>query len=103
MNISKFQYQNPLLSKLNFSINKDFNKDAHNTSIENTIAVGVSRNDNGPNANVSLNIKIGGNSDELPFYIECEMIAGFSWEESAYDDETINSLLTINAPALLLS
>lgn len=103
MNVSKFQFQNPILTKINFNINKDFAKEDDDIAIESSMEIGVSRKENEPIANVSLNVTIGKNDNTSPFYVDCEMVAGFSWEENAYDEETISSLLTMNAPALLLS
>ncbi len=101
MKISKFQFKDPHLTKFNFKINDEF-CGGENIEIENQLKVEVKRMENEPIAIVSLNVIIGEASKIVPFFVNCEMVSEFTWENNVYDDDTVNSLLSINAPSLLL-
>mgnify|MGYP002623896581 CR=1 FL=1 len=103
MNKSKFQFQTPFLTKMYFTINNNFSSEEKDVDIKNTMEIGISRKEGESLASVSLSLEIGTNDNSSPFHIDCEIVAVFSWDEYAFDEETVNSLLTMNAPALLLS
>lgn len=103
MKQSNFKFSKPFVSKIDYSINKNFNFD-NTLSVSNVFEVSISRDEKDSKAMVDLGICIGEKDfDEAkPFYIDMIISAVFSWDESCYDEDTLNSLLSINAPALLL-
>lgn len=103
MKQSNFRFSKPMVSKIDYSINEDFDSD-NRLNISNKFNVSISRDKNESMAIVDLGICIGKKDFEKtdPFYIDMVIGAVFSWDESCYDDSTLNSLLSINAPALLL-
>ena len=103
MKQSGFQFTNPMISKLNYLIHPDF-KPAKNeaVSIENSFATNIYRDPDENAAVVELIIMLGDiKPDKAPFHIELTIGASFKWEQ-AYTEETITSLLSVNAPAVLL-
>ena len=101
MEKSSFQFKDPYLTKFAFEINKNF-KGEKNLSIQNKMQIAVKKKDDEPIAIVSLNLIIGDHNDSVPFFIDCVMESQFTWNNDAYDEATINELLSINAPSLLL-
>ena len=86
MNRSKFQFSNPELEKIEFSVNQNFEVQM----LE------------GNEALVKLTLSIGNSTDSQPFDICVKMGANFTWDESV-EIEKAKQLLNINAPAVLLS
>lgn len=101
MKESNFQFKDPYLTKVDFEINKGF-IGGKEISIENNMSVEIKRNDKEPVAVVSVKLVIGEKSEKMPFFIDCAMESHFKWNESEYDEKTVNELLSINAPSLLL-
>lgn len=101
MKESKFRFQDPYLNKLEFYINENYEASESEVSICNKFSVTIKKDDNKPIASVSLDAIIG-DKETAPFYIDCEMASNFIWDGSSYDEQTINDLLSINAPSLLL-
>lgn len=99
---SKFQFSNPSLVNLSFSINEDF-KDEEEVKIKMNIETKTDREPGSSEATVKLSISIGEESDKSPFYVYAEEIARFRWEADAYSEEGVQRLLAQNAPSLLLS
>ena len=100
MNKSSFQFSNPVLEKVEFSVNDDFEKEKCEGIIMNSnTEVHVSE---GNEAMVSLTVNIGEISDAQPFNISVKMSAMFAWDDSI-DEERVKQMLNINAPAVLLS
>lgn len=99
---SKFQFSNPSLVNLSFSINENF-KDKEEVKIKMNIATKPEREPDVSEATVKLCISIGEESDQSPFYVYAEESARFRWEADAYDEDGVDRLLSQNAPSLLLS
>lgn len=105
MTQSGFQFSNPIISKINYTLHPDFNnKTGDAISITNSFNTNIPPiNKEDRNAVVELNISVGSeDATKEPFHIELTIGAAFKWDKP-YDDETIQNLLSINAPALLLS
>lgn len=102
MEQSGFRFSNPIISKINYSINQAFKLTEQNNTITNTFETHIYRDTEESKAIVELDIKIG-NTDEAkaPFCVELTIRASFKWENN-FTEDTIQSLLSINAPALLL-
>ena len=104
MTQSGFQFANPIISKINYVVHSEFkwNKEEP-LSITNSFKTNISPSKSSRKAIVELDILIGDiDPQKEPFYIEMTIGAPFKWDE-AYADETIRDLLSVNAPALLLS
>ena len=100
-NKSKFQFKTPILEKFFFKINKNFSIDDF-TEIDLLGVTSVSKSSKENLASVSLELTIGDESKKSPFYIEISMKSIFKWDEN-FENSTIDELLRINAPSLLLS
>lgn len=107
MKESPFQFTNPVLKRLEFTVHDDFmpNKDL-NMQIKITPDITVSgehSTSSADSAYVSVLISIGTKDSSTPFYVEAEEAAMFKWDSSYIDDVQIQTLLKQNAVALLLS
>lgn len=102
MKESSLKFTNPSITHLVFDINSEF-KEKDAVSITNTFNVEVSKGKDESAAVVQLNIIVGDKdfSKDVPFYFNITIGAMFSWDD-VYDDETLQTLLSKNAPALLL-
>lgn len=102
MRQSKFQFLNPYLEKVNFVTNQDFESDADVDEIEiqNTFDIQVKKSMNENRARVSLTLKVNAENKEAPFELEIKVVSDFKWEDM--DENKVNSMLNVNAPALLL-
>lgn len=102
MKESSLKFTNPSITHLVFDINSEF-KEKDAVSITNTFNVEVSKGKDENAAVVQLNIIVGDKdfSKDVPFYFNITIGAMFSWDD-VYDDETLQTLLSKNAPALLL-
>lgn len=101
MKESGFQFSNPVLTQLSFSINENFipPEDGRlEIKIDNTLGYGEK---NGNGCPISLKIHIGDETEESPFIIIVEMVSIFTWDEQI-KEEQLEYLRTQNAPALLL-
>lgn len=101
MKYSKFQFSNPALINLHFSLNNGF-KPAESVNMPVETKVKVKSVTDERKAGVSLQVIIGKNTAEYPFYIIADMNATFRWDEGL-DDPTVKLLLNENAPSLLLA
>lgn len=99
---SIFQFKNPILTKLDFGLNSGFDKKQKTAQMKTNIAVNINKSKEKNEAIVALNIKIGSKDDTVPFYIEATEESIFKWEEGL-ELKDVDSLLNVNAPALLLS
>lgn len=107
MEISKFQFTNPVLKHLRFDVNNEFVKSG---KMEMEIKLNVNCNrkaldvqTTNNSAVVEVTIVIGANDNSTPFYIEATEEASFMWNESIVDQKKIDNLLNQNAVALLIS
>ena len=102
MEKSKLYFTNPIIKNINYKVN--LNLEPYNDGsidIANTFKLNIKRAENKNEALVELNIIIGEEDEKLPFFIDMIICAIFKWED-AYDEKTLQGLLSINAPALLL-
>lgn len=100
MNRSKFQFSNPELEKIVFSVNQSYEESKFDgISMQSNTEV---KKLDGNKAKVSLTITIGNDTDTQPFHICITMSANFIWEDDI-DDVMAKQLLNMNAPAVLLS
>lgn len=105
MDKSGFQFTNPVITDLKFETNKNFILESvSDTELYNDLKININKNNEKPEALVELNIFIEPSeaNKDWPFKINMVIVSLFSWDNT-YDDELLNSLLSINAPALLLS
>lgn len=102
MKQSNFRFSNPFISKIEYQMNHEFEHQDELT-ISNSFNVNIARDPDENIAIVDLRIVIGKKEElkKLPFYIDVIITAMFNWDD-VYDDTTVQSLLSINAPALLL-
>lgn len=102
MKKSNFQFKNPELTKLNFIVNDDFDKNNFQTMKINSKIDIYANEEDGKSAKVSLKLVLGDDIENSPFYIEIAMSAVFIWND-IIDDEKLKIVLEENAPSLLLS
>lgn len=99
---SLFQFSTPILKKLNFDINDNFNL-TQDKKLSMNIGMNVNVQKNNSNeACVSLEMQIGQCDKNNPFYIQIIEEANFRWKEGL-SKEMVDKLLNQNAPSLLLS
>ena len=97
MEESFFQFKDPVLLKLDYKENQNFDYEKFNEmKLDFEISVNKSKNNQ---AFVTLSLVIGEDANN-PFYLSISMGSEFSWEDEKEDD-LISELLNINAPALL--
>lgn len=103
MGTSHFQFSNPILSRIQFSINDTYNDEIEELSVN--LGMSIKKNRiNETKATVELTVEVGEKSDNAPFYIVATEGAVFKWENDAFDTEQdVDKFLDVNAPALLLS
>ena len=103
MKNSSFQFNAPVLSHLDFTLNNDFNRD-EKSHFKNDFQVGYNKNEDGREAIVELSVTIGvpSESQNQPFSVKLVIGSVFRWNDD-FSEEFVESLLTINAPALLVS
>ena len=102
MKQSNLRFTNPIVTKFDFLVNKQYIK-SETVAIQNSFEVEISKNMETNEAIIQLNILVGEKefSDDIPFYVDMTIGAKFLWDD-VYDDETLQDLLSKNAPALLL-
>ena len=98
---STFQFKTPILTKLEYNINKDYDC-LEDMELPMDMSVNVKRDPMQSEAIVELSITIGGEDDKCPFNISAVEGARFRWN-SSLPTEMVDKLLNENAPSLLLS
>ena len=102
MKASKFQFLNPYLEEVSFVTNSDYNVDGDKEiEMKNSFNIQVQRFQNENRANVQLTLDLNTENDSAPFKLKMKVASDFKWEE--LDEKTVDSMLNLNAPALLLS
>lgn len=105
MEKSRLQFSNPVLTKLEFQLNPEFqeNEDGE-VSLETKFNTKISIPEKSQSsAAVALEITIEAEEkNNSPFIIDAEMISQFVWERDSLTETSLNELLRQNAPALLL-
>ncbi len=102
MKISKFQFLNPQITKIEYKVNDNFAPDTKDIEITNKFNVLINRDEKENVATVVLEVTLGDNSDKSPFLISLSIVSEFKWD-NVYDEGVVTELLSKNAPALLLS
>lgn len=101
---SSFQFQNPVITQIEFSENNNFIPKDNVDRISVPIELKIDHSEICNNTSeVSLTVIVGNKSDDIPYYLCATMSSKFRWKANVYDDDTIKSFLSKNAPALLLS
>ena len=97
---SSFQFKNPVIKKLVFEVNDDFNvENGEQIDIPHKLSVDVEKLEENT-AVVSLIVEVGEKNSKYPFYVSAVETSMFRWDESVKGED---ALLNQNAPALLLS
>lgn len=102
---SKFQFSNPVLLEESFSINKEYPQEEMSQITEIPVRLDHAK----PNIDIRkhseassfLTVEVGTEGPDFPYHISVTMGAVFQWDESLSQEE-VDSLLSQNAPALLL-
>ncbi len=103
MKKSSLKFTNPIITKLEYQINPQ-SEECENDSINisNVFKANIKKIEDKNEAIVELNIIIGQKEETpSPFYVDMIIGAVFRWD-NAFDENTVQDLLSINAPALLL-
>lgn len=100
MSTSKFQFISPYLVELSFVVNPEFNVEDDEFEMKNSFFVNVKKMQNTNRAKVELTLEINMENEDAPFQLKIKVASDFIWEE--LDGEKVDSLLNMNAPALLL-
>lgn len=102
MKISDFQFLNPYLEEVYFKTNPDFTAFENNEefNMNNSFHVQVKRSTSTNRATVELTLETNINNEKAPFKLKVKIASDFKWQD--LDEETVESLLNQNAPALLL-
>ncbi len=101
MKESNFQFRNPILKKINYHLNEDFDRNKFN-KFDLKIQTNLITQKDEKQAIVKLCGELGESNENFPFYIEIELEAPFKWTEDVPENVAKN-LLRRNAPTLLLS
>lgn len=100
MKKSSFQFLNPYLTELQFRINPEFDGSSNNADIETAFRLHIKKSTEQNLANVELELNINMENKNTPFEIIGKVAADFKWED--LDDQAVEAMLHLNAPALLL-
>jgi len=103
MSASAFQFSEPKMREVTFTVNDAFiaarNEVEINTNIENRQEYA----DNGSEAMVQMRIEIGEKEGASPFYLSIVYQSEFRWKPDTFNKEQIDTFLQKNAVLLLLS
>lgn len=92
----------PIITNLSFDISKEFDFSIQQSlELEIKIDTKVFERVNN-DANIELELELFPNSKNRPFHLKATSVASFTWAEGL-DEKTIEALLKINAPAIMLS
>lgn len=103
MKTSNFQFLNPYLEEAYFVVNSDYDTSDNNGQVEmrNDFSVQIRRSQNENKANVELMLENNMENAKAPFKMRIRVASDFIWKD--LDEERVESMLNLNAPALLLS
>lgn len=102
MEISSFKFDTPMLKKLEFLENPNFNIEG-NLEVESNFEIEIDKIDNFE-AVVTLNLSLNNKEnlkEQNPFFLNISMSSIFNWED-VEDEEVVDTLLSQNAPALII-
>ena len=97
---SEFQFSNPELTDLTFHINDSFNM-PDSVNVPQRLTANMFA-DGDKSAIVKMTLRIGDETEEMPFYIEISMQSSFIWQDSI-DFEKAKALIHNNGVAMLIS
>lgn len=102
MKTSKFQFINPYLEEVYFEANPNFvaGVDDGEIEIQNSFHIQIKRSENENRANVELILETNTENEKTPFILRIKVASDFKWED--LDEKSVESMLNLNAPALLL-
>ena len=106
MEISKFRIESQRITNVIFETNKKFKQNEKPLEYVFNTEVRIGKNkDINNKALVSLKFQVFNQeeSEDIPYFLENIIEGIFSWEEDVFGEEEIDKLLSINAPAVLLS
>lgn len=96
------QYSCPVMVYSKFVENINFdNQKNKNVKMETKVDVQKRKIQDNEYA-VSVDIKVGEESDDFPFYVETKYEAGFRWNEEVTEEQR-EKFLSTNAPAIIYS
>lgn len=101
---SQFQFRRPQLTDMQFVANDGFEEESKEL-VDLNMVIQIQTNSKPIDENssaVSTTIIIGEKSTSYPFYLYMTMEADFRWSDGSFDEQTLESLLTKNAPSLLV-
>ena len=103
MKPSRFQFQEPILTQIEFKLNNDFIFKEEEIELNPSFIVRIPKyNFKNYLTDVILQLEIGGFNDNEPFHIKATMQAKFRWTNDI-DESELKILLSQNAPSVLLS
>lgn len=102
MDKSKFQFSNPVIENISFNKNSSYDGKPIDFQYRIGNSIRVQKSQSEDIAKVYLDLKIGNDTDKCPFELTITMSAKFKWKENV-EGKQLESLLSKNAPALLLS
>lgn len=102
METSKFQFSEPVLIDMKFHTNEDFKPVGEGKPMKVNLQIKkVIRKEREKEnaATVDVTVSMGENGSSIPFILSITIRADFRWEEDAFSEETVKSLLKQNATA----
>ena len=100
MKASQFQFVNPYLVELYFSVNPEFNEVNGKAELKNSFSIQVKRSEVENRANVELALDTNMEEEDSPFKLRAKVASDFTWEDM--EENKVEAMLKFNAPALLL-
>ncbi|MGL5086413.1 MAG: protein-export chaperone SecB, partial [Clostridium sp.] len=103
MKSSILQFRNPILTKINYKVNNDFQtEEAIRLKINLETRINKNNDDNKALVQVKLKIFDKKEKSSFPFYMTVIMTGEFTWDEGI-DPKLLDTLLKSNAPSIILS
>lgn len=102
MKESKFQFLAPYLTQVHFELNPEFDPEDKSCEIkmQNDFSVHIKKGKEENRANVELVLEINMDNENAPFKMKIGVASDFRWDD--LPEKAVESMLNINAPALLL-
>jgi len=107
MGNSAFQFTNPELVSIQFSVNKSY-KPEDDSIIKLNIRTEVTEIQDMPdgeeqNAKVSVTVTIGEEKGKTPLFVKATEEAAFKWKKGDFNEDEAQKMLSQNGAALLIS
>lgn len=103
MHSSGFQFSTPIMTRSTFALNEEFQPEEHEeVEIPTQIKTRRRISEEDASAYVEIEVEVGKESGLLPFHVVVSYSAEFKWKPDDFEGEKLESLLSKNAPALLL-